>query len=207
MRGIVRERWSATVCYTYPEGVSYPVISITGGTAMELKGKNIAVLVEDTYEDLEVWYPVLRMREAGAKVKIVAPEKKTYLSKHGYEIAADTLASKSKGAQFDAVVIPGGFAPDRMRRDADMVRIVREALKAGKVVAAICHGGWMLCSARGIEGRTVTGFIAIKDDLENAGAKYVDKEVCIDGNLVTSRKPQDLPAFAKAIIGLIQKQK
>jgi len=167
---------------------------------MELKGKTIGVLAEDMYEDLELWYPVLRMREAGASVKIIAPEKKTYHSKHGYEAAADVQASKVKAAALDALIIPGGYAPDRMRRNADMVRLVREAMKADKCVAAICHGGWMLCSAGGIKGRTVTGFIAIKDDLVNAGAKYVDKEVCVDGTLITSRMPSDLPAFCAAII-------
>ncbi|MFH1538631.1 MAG: type 1 glutamine amidotransferase domain-containing protein [bacterium] len=174
---------------------------------MELKGKKIGVLIEDIYEDLELWYPVLRFREAGAKVKIIGPEKKVYKSKHGYEAAADTEASKAKGADFDAVIIPGGYAPDRMRRHPAMVKLVRDAMKKGKCVAAICHGGWMLCSAGGLEGRTVTGFIAIKDDLVNAGAKYVDKEVCVDGNIVTSRTPADLPAFCRAIIKILLKDK
>jgi protease I len=171
---------------------------------MDLKGKVIGVLAEDIYEDLELWYPVLRFREAGATVKIIAPEKKVYLSKHGYEAEADIAASKVKADELDAVIIPGGYAPDRMRRNAHMVGIVRKAMKMDKCVAAICHGGWMLCSAGGLKGRTVTGFIAIKDDLVNAGAKYVDKEVCVDGNLITSRKPSDLPAFCKAIIKCIE---
>lgn len=171
---------------------------------MELKGKKIGVLIEDIYEDLELWYPALRFREAGAKVSIIGPEKKVYRSKHGYEAEADLEAAKAKGAAFDAIVIPGGYAPDRMRRFPAMVKVVRDAMKADRCVAAICHGGWMLCSAGGIKGKTVTGYIAIKDDLENAGAKYVDREVCVDGRIVTSRKPSDLPAFCAAIIRVLK---
>lgn len=172
---------------------------------MELAGKTVGVLIEDIYEDMEAWYPALRFREAGAVVKIIGPEKKVYKSKHGYEILADTSAAEADAAGLDAVIIPGGYAPDRMRKFPEMIKIVRDAMEAGKCVAAICHGGWMLCSARGIKGRTVTGYIAIKDDLENAGAIYVDREVCVDGNLVTSRMPSDLPAFCAAVIGLLKK--
>lgn len=171
---------------------------------MKLTNKNIAILVEDLYEDLELWYPALRMREAGATVKIVGPEKRVYKSKHGYEAVADVDAAKVKAADFDAIIVPGGYAPDKMRLNKHMVGLVRDGLKSGKCVAAICHGGWMLCSAGGISGRKVTGYIAIKDDLVNAGAKYEDKEVVVDGNLITSRKPDDLPAFCRAIIDKIK---
>jgi protease I len=171
---------------------------------MELKGKKAAVLIEDIYQEMEVWYPVYRLREAGATVKMIGPEKKVYKSKLGYEAAADAEAAKVKAADFDVIVIPGGYAPDRMRVHKSMVKLVADGLKLGKCVAAICHGGWMLCSAGGIKGRTVTGYIAIKDDLVNAGAKYVDKEVVVDGNLITSRKPDDLPAFCRAIIEKIR---
>jgi protease I len=166
---------------------------------MDMKGKRVAVLVEDIYEDLELWYPVYRFREAGAEVTIVGPAARTYRSKHGYEATADKSADQVDAAYFDAVIIPGGFAPDKMRVHKPMVDLVREAYEQGKVVAAICHGGWMLCSANILRGKFVTGYIAIRDDLTNAGAGYEDREVVRDGNLITSRKPSDLPAFMRAI--------
>src|SRR6266542_5760414 len=134
---------------------------------MELKGKHVAVLVENLYQDLEVWYPVLRMREAGAEVTIVGPAARTYSSKHGYEVRADKSAEQIDAAGFDALIIPGGYAPDRMRLHKPMVDLVREMFRRGKVVAAICHGGWMLASANILRGKKVTGYIAIKDDLVN----------------------------------------
>ncbi|PWB60904.1 MAG: protease [Deltaproteobacteria bacterium] len=167
---------------------------------MELKGKHVAVLAENLYEDLELWYPVLRFREAGAEVSIVGAGAHSYSSKHGYEAHADKNADRVGAADFDAVIIPGGYAPDRMRRHKPMVDLVRDAFEQGKVVAAICHGGWMLVSANILRGKKVTGYIAIKDDLVNAGAAYEDSEVVRDGNLITSRKPADLPAFCRAIL-------
>ena len=166
---------------------------------MDMKGKRVAVLVEDIYEELELWYPVYRFREAGAEVTIVGPDVRTYRSRHGYEATADKAADQVDAAYFDAVIIPGGYAPDKMRINKPMVELVREAYEQGKVVAAICHGGWMLCSANILRGKFVTGYIAIRDDLVNAGAGFEDREVVRDGNLVTSRKPSDLPAFMRAI--------
>jgi len=167
---------------------------------MDLAGKKIAVLVADQYQELEVWYPLLRFREDGAETLAVgAEEGKTYASKKGYPVVADKSVGDVSAADIDAVVIPGGWAPDFLRQDPRMVALVRETHKAGKVVASICHGGWLLCSAGIVEGRKATCFTAIKDDMIHAGAQYVDEEVAIDGNLITSRKPTDLPAFCRQI--------
>ncbi|MBI5905389.1 MAG: type 1 glutamine amidotransferase [Deltaproteobacteria bacterium] len=174
---------------------------------MELEGKHVAVLAEDLYEDLELWYPVHRFREAGARVTIVGGGAGGYASKHGYPVTPDASAENVNAADFDAVVIPGGYAPDRMRRNKAMVDLVRNVFARGSVVAAICHGGWMLVSADVLRGRKATGFFAIKDDLVNAGARYEDSEVVRDGNLVTSRKPEDLPAFSRTIIRALTEAK
>jgi len=166
-----------------------------------IEQERYAVLVEDLYEDQEFWYPVRRLKEAGAEVMLVGPEAgATYKSKHGYPATSDKAAGDVTAEEFDGVVIPGGYAPDRMRRHESMVRLVREIFAAGKTVAAICHAGWMLCSADVLKGKTATSFFAIKDDLVNAGAEWVDDEVVEDGNLITSRTPEDLPAFMRAIL-------
>jgi protease I len=172
---------------------------------MKFTGKRVALLVENLYQDQEVWYPFYRLKEEGAEVVVVGTgSAKMYTSKFGYPIDVDRSAAEVSAADFDAVIIPGGYAPDLMRRYPDMVKLVREAVLADKVVASICHGGWMLASAKILQGRTVTSFFAIKDDLEHAGAKFVDVEVAVDGNLITSRKPDDLPAFLRAIIAALE---
>jgi len=168
---------------------------------VDLTGKKVAVLAEDYYENLELWYPVLRLREAGAEVTIVGPKAgESYKSKEGYPAKADLSMEDARASAFDAVIVPGGFAPDRMRRHAAMLRLVREAFDQGKIVAAICHAGWVPISAGILKGRTMTCVSAIKDDVINAGAQYVDKEVVVDGNLISSRTPVDLPAFCREII-------
>ena len=171
---------------------------------MSIEGKTVGILVEDLYQDQEVWYPFYRLKEAGARVLVIGTGRsRIFKSKHGYEIVADTEASKVSGRDLDAVIVPGGYCPDLLRRDPAMVRLVKEADAAGKVIAAICHGGWLLCSAGTFKGKTATCFSAIKDDVINAGAKYVDQEVVRDGNLITSRKPDDLPAFMKTILAAL----
>jgi protease I len=169
-----------------------------------LSSKCVAVLVEKLYEDLELWYPVYRLREAGCDVKIVGPKAgETYTSKHGYPAKADVAASDVKAADFDAIIIPGGYSPDHMRRSKAMVALVTDAGKQGKVLAAICHGPWMLCSAKCLKGKKVTGFYAIRDDVENAGGIWEDAACVRDGNLVTSRTPDDLPEFMKGVIAAL----
>jgi protease I len=168
---------------------------------MAVAGKTVAVLVEQKYEELEVWYPVYRLREAGVHVRLVGPEEGvTYPSKLGYPAKADLAAASVTASQFDAVVIPGGFAPDYIRRCEAMLKLVRDMAAAGKPVAAICHGPWVLCSTPALKGKKATGFQSIKDDVINAGATWVDAEVVVDGNIITSRTPNDLPAFLTAIL-------
>jgi protease I len=170
----------------------------------QVQGKRVAVLVEKIYEDMELWYPVYRLREAGCDVKIVGPKaNETYPSKHGYPAKSDVAASEVSSADFDAVIIPGGYSPDHMRRCKPMVDLVKGAAREGKVVAAICHGPWMLCSAGCLKGKKVTGFYAIRDDVENAGGVWQDAPMVRDGNLVTSRTPDDLPAFLKGILAAL----
>lgn len=167
---------------------------------MELQGKHAAVLVEQQYQEMEVWYPVYRLREAGCKVTLVGPEAgKTYPSKLGYPAKSDKAAEDVSAADFDILIIPGGFAPDFLRRCEAVIRFTAAMAEQGKVVAAICHGPWVLCSTPALKGRKATCFFAIKDDVKNAGAHYVDAEVIRDGHIITSRKPDDLPAFMQAV--------
>ena len=173
---------------------------------MNLKGKRVAVLIEQQYQEMEVWYPVYRLKEAGCEVVMVAPEAgKTYASKLGYPAVADASAKDVSADKFHAVVIPGGFAPDYIRRSQPMLKLVRDLFAAGKPVAAICHGPWVLCSTPALKGKTATGFHSIKDDMTNAGATFVDREVVVDGNVITSRKPDDLPAFVVALMEMMGK--
>jgi len=168
----------------------------------------VAVLVEQQYQEMEVWYPVYRLREAGARVVLVGPEAGvTYPSKLGYPAKSEVAAKDVKADTFDAVVVPGGFAPDFLRRCEPMIRLVSDLAEQGKVIAAICHGPWVLCSTKALRGKKATCFFAIKDDVSNAGAHYLDAEVVRDGNLITSRKPDDLPAFLQTIIQAVREQK
>jgi protease I len=174
----------------------------------ELQGKRAAVLVEQMYQEMEVWYPVYRLREAGCRVTLVGPEAgHTYPSKLGYPAKSDKGIKDVSADDFDLVVIPGGFAPDFIRRTEAMIRFVSDMAERGKVVAAICHGPWVLCSTQALKGRKATCFFAIKDDVVNAGAKYVDAEVVRDGNVITSRKPDDLPAFMQAVLQALKESK
>jgi protease I len=170
--------------------------------AMELQGNKIAILVADRYEDVEFWYPYYRMKEAGASVATLGPSfgPEEVHGKYGHPAKIDKRTRDARAADFDAVIIPGGYAPDLLRRCKSTLRFVAETAGAGKVTAAICHAGWVLISARVIKGKRATSFFSIKDDMINAGVDWVDEDVVIDGNIITSRSPEDLPAFCRAII-------
>lgn len=165
-----------------------------------LTNVKVAVLVEEQYQELEVWYPLYRLREEGAAAVVLGTGKKEYKSKVGYPCAADLDVHAESGKNYAGVVVPGGFAPDFMRRHPGPARFVREVWESGGVVAAICHGLWIPASAEILRGRTCTSFFAIKDDLVHAGATWVDQEVCVDGRLISARKPDDLPAFMRETI-------
>ena len=177
-------------------------IKLTERSKDMLDGKKIAILAEDDFEDSELTEPLEAMKNAGAKVVIVGSgSKETYRGKRGNAIVrADATADDVKAEDFDAIIIPGGYAPDKMRLHQAMVDLVRKAHDSGKVIAAVCHGQQLLISAEVVRGRRITSWYSIAVDLRNAGADWVDEPVVQDGNLITSRKPADLPQFNKAII-------
>ena len=169
-----------------------------------LNQKRVLSFVGDIYEDLELWYPKLRMIEAGAEVVVAGPEAGVvYAGKNGYPCQSDAAIDDMNSADFDGLLVPGGFMPDKLRRDAKVLELVREFNAAGKLVAAICHGGWIPISAGVYQGVRVTGSLGIKDDLVNAGAIWEDASVVVDGHHVTSRKPDDLPEFCKGMLEVL----
>ena len=168
----------------------------------------IAILVEKIYEDLELQYPRLRLKEAGHAVEIIGPKAgETYVGKHGYPQKSEKAARDVKASDYDLVVIPGGTSPDHMRRSGDMIKFVRDAAAKNIPLAAICHGPWMLCSTSALEGRRCTSYMSIAHDVVNAGGKWVDEECVVDGPIITSRCPDDLPSFSNAILQLVSEGK
>lgn len=165
----------------------------------------IAVLIEEQYQILEAWYPYLRLREEGMETVFVGPgRQKEYGSKEGYPAPEEISIEKVEVDGFDGVIVPGGYAPDKLRRSKEMLDFVKTIHKQKKLVAAICHAGWVLVSADILKGKKVTCFSAIKDDMVNAGAEFIDKEVVVDGNLITSRTPYDLPSFLREVIKFLK---
>lgn len=164
----------------------------------------VLAFVDDIYEDLELWYPKLRLAEAGIHVTVAGPKAdKVYDGKHGYPCRSDAAIADMEAADFDGVLLPGGFMPDKLRRDAKVLELVRAFAAAGKLTAAICHGGWIAISAGVYRGVRVTGSLGIKDDLVNAGAVWEDAAVVVDRHFVSSRKPDDLPAFCRAMLEVL----
>jgi protease I len=172
---------------------------------MSLKGTTILFFAGPLYEDLELWYPKIRLEEEGASTVVAGTGEKTYQGKRGYPLTVDTSVDEVEAAEFDGLVIPGGYAPDIMRRSPKLLQLTREIYQAGKPVAFICHAGWVPISAGIVKGKRGTSVGAIKDDLVNAGMIWEDSPVVVDGNLISSRTPADLPLFCKAIIAALEK--
>jgi protease I len=171
---------------------------------MSLQGKTILFFAGPLYEDLELWYPKIRLEEEGARTVVAGTGEKTYQGKRGYPLTVDTSVDQINSADFDGLVIPGGYAPDIMRRSQKLLQLTREIYQAGKPVAFICHAGWVPISAGIVRGKRGTSVGAIKDDLVNAGMLWEDSPVVVDGNLISSRTPADLPQFMKALIAALE---
>jgi protease I len=172
---------------------------------MDPMNKSILCFVDDLYEDLELWYPKLRLEEAGYATCLAGLELKVFRGKNGYPAAAEALLSEVKSADFLGLLVPGGFMPDKLRREPRVLSLTREFFEQGKLVAFICHGGWIPISAKILKGKRATGSRGIKDDLENAGAIWVDESVVTDGNLISSRTPRDLAPFAKGMVDFLKR--
>ena len=172
---------------------------------MTLQRKTILFFAGPLYEDLELWYPKIRLEEEGARTVVAGTGEKTYQGKRGYPLTVDTSVDEISSDQFDGLVIPGGYAPDIMRRSKKLLQLTREIFEAGKPVGFICHAGWVPISAGIVRGKRGTSVGAIKDDLVNAGLIWEDSPVVVDGNLISSRTPADLGVFCKALIAALEK--
>ena len=170
----------------------------------DLSNQNVLMFVDEVYEDLELWYPKLRLIEAGASVVVAGPSAgEKYAGKHGYPCVSEAAIADMHAGDYTALVIPGGFSPDKLRRDPKVLELTREIHEAGKPVAHICHAGWIPISAGIVRGYRMTSTPGIKDDLINAGAEWVDEPVVVDRNQVTSRRPDDLPDFCRALVEMM----
>lgn len=171
---------------------------------MNLIGRKIIALVDHDFEDLELWYPILRLQEEGATVDLVGPDAKTkYIGKYGVPATADLSFGEVDAHMYDAILVPGGWAPDKLRRYPEVIDLVQKMDQLNKPIGQICHAGWVLISAKILNGKTVTSTPGIKDDMENAGSTWVDVPVVVDKNLVSSRRPPDLPDYMRAFIDLM----
>jgi protease I len=172
---------------------------------MSLQGKCVLFFAGPLYEDLELWYPKIRLEEEGATTVVAGIGEKTYQGKRGYPVTVDTQIDEITSSGFDGLVIPGGFAPDQLRRFERVLEITREIYQSGKPLAFICHAGWVPISAKILKGKRATSVRAIKDDMENAGVIWEDSAVVVDGNLISSRTPADLPQFCRALIQALER--
>ncbi|RDW21223.1 type 1 glutamine amidotransferase domain-containing protein [Oceanobacillus chungangensis] len=171
---------------------------------MRLKDKKVIALVEHDFEDLELWYPVLRLREEGAQVDFVGKEANhKYIGKYGVPAESDYAFTDINSADYDAILVPGGWAPDKLRRYPEVLSFVREMDAAKKPIGQICHAGWVLISADILQGKTVTSTPGIKDDMTNAGSTWLDEAVVVDGHIISSRRPPDLPPYVKAFADVL----
>ena len=171
------------------------------------KPKRVALLVGQQFEDMEVLYPYYRLLEAGFAVDVIGEDEPgtKYLGKYGYPILSTLRVDKAKAESYSGLIAPGGWAPDRLRRNPKILKLVKDIDRKGGVIASICHGPWILISAEVVKGKNMTSTLALKDDLTNAGARWRDAEVLVDGRMVTSRKPDDLPAFMREMLALLEK--
>lgn len=166
---------------------------------MRLKDKKVMTVVDDEYNDLELWYPIFRLQEEGATVHIVGPEAATvYNGQSGIPATTDYAYTDVNADDYDGILVPGGWAPDRIRRYEEVLDIIRAMDKDEKAIGQICHAGWVLASAGVVKGRKVTSTPAIQDDMKNAGATWVDEETVVDGHIISSRRPSDMPTYIKA---------
>lgn len=166
----------------------------------------VLLLCGPEYEDLEVWYPKLRLEAAGYETRLAGMGESSYRGKHGYPATMDGHVHDFLADSIVGILAPGGWAPDKLRRDKEVLARVREVHESGKLVATICHGPWILISAGIVRGRRLTSTVGIRDDLVNAGAEWVDEACVIDGNIVSSRVPKDLPAFGEAMVQVLDRQ-
>lgn len=166
---------------------------------MRLQDKKVITIVDEDFDDLELWYPILRLREEGATVHIVGQEaNKQYIGKNGVPAETDFAFTDVDANDYDAILVPGGWAPDKLRRYPEVLDYIKVMNDAEKPIGQICHAGWVLISANVLQGKKVTSTPGIKDDMTNAGATWVDEPVVIDGHLISSRRPPDLPPYMKA---------
>lgn len=170
---------------------------------MRLAGKQILMFAGPLYEELELWYPRLRLQEEGAQVTLAGTGESEYLGRHGYPVEVDCDITQVRPADFDGLIIPGGYAPDVLRRSERVLQLTRELFHTGKPVGIICHAGWVAISAGIVRGRRGTSFASLKDDLVNAGLIWENSPVVVDGNLISSRSPGDLPQFMRAVIAAL----
>lgn len=172
---------------------------------MNLHGKKVICLVDEEFEDLELWYPIYRVREEGAEVHLAGAEKgKTYIGKYGVPATAEYAFEELNSEDYDGILVPGGWAPDKLRRYPKVLQLVKEMDAAKKPIGQICHAGWVLISAKILQGRKVTSTPGIRDDMENAGAIWFDEAVVVDEHIVSARRPPDLPPYAKAFVDALR---